>query len=499
MKKESNLIIVRSKHIGNFKKISLLCVQDSELSWRAKGIHNYFVTRPDGWIIRETDLEQRSKDSKGRLDSGISELVSKGYLFRIVKRDEKKRMLKWGYLAVEEPASKELIKKEIINSGWDFAPKRGKTHSWENPLMENTIDGKTDPINNIVLKDNNKKEDINNEEISPNGDNCRSATYPVNDSLASSCKKPVTLMKLTHRRTLPKDPPQPAQRERLRLAASLPPVPPSVEDGPPKVSKNAQEILDYWRDKGLHVAGLQTKEHKKGVKKIEGLFDDGYTIEDFKLSITRFSQATFDPAVYPENKKTFQALSISSFIENKFLGGSLFKKYLAEDPKLIIDHTNIKLLEDKHPNLTYFIEKHYVDNILGTIKPDLTTKDKNHFINAAIRLEDFWENNDSIIRSVFGYGPKDMARLLYESIVNDSSITYQITPGYFDSDTTFNVRLPRYLNEQGVLEPGNRTLSITELNEKINREKREDQGGDYVVDDDDDYVWDDGGDVALDF
>ena len=77
MTEENNLLVIPNDHNKNYKTISLLCVLDPDLSWKAKGIHNYLITRPSNWAIRKADLEKRSLESKGKLDAGINELIKK--------------------------------------------------------------------------------------------------------------------------------------------------------------------------------------------------------------------------------------------------------------------------------------------------------------------------------------------------------------------------------------------------------------------------------------
>ena len=142
---ENNLIIIRADHEKNYKVIDLTCVQDEKLSWKAKGIFNYLITRPPFWEIHTSDLIERSNDGKSSLYSGIKELIETGYIFRITKRVNGK-IVKWGYLTTEIPCSNEDIVPLI--------PKEYSLYS-KNLNIENL---------NIKNKHYNNKEENNNKE-----------------------------------------------------------------------------------------------------------------------------------------------------------------------------------------------------------------------------------------------------------------------------------------------------------------------------------------------
>ena len=56
--------------------------QDQSLSWKAKGLMGYLLSRPDDWTVRMGDLAKRSPDGMASVRSGIKELEAAGYLTR---------------------------------------------------------------------------------------------------------------------------------------------------------------------------------------------------------------------------------------------------------------------------------------------------------------------------------------------------------------------------------------------------------------------------------
>ena len=71
---------------SQFATINKTFIYDSELSFKAKGIMTYLLSRPDDWEIYTTEIEKHAQDKKDSVASGIKELVEKGYIERKQKR-----------------------------------------------------------------------------------------------------------------------------------------------------------------------------------------------------------------------------------------------------------------------------------------------------------------------------------------------------------------------------------------------------------------------------
>lgn len=115
---DSNLLVFRTLRNKNYKTINLVCVQDNRLSWKAKGLHTYLITRPDNWEVRRGDLLNRSTCGLKSVYSGINELINAGYVFRIQKRNARNQIIQWGYLTVEESKSFEEVQKSFESNTW---------------------------------------------------------------------------------------------------------------------------------------------------------------------------------------------------------------------------------------------------------------------------------------------------------------------------------------------------------------------------------------------
>ncbi|MEW6740906.1 MAG: hypothetical protein AB1325_13510 [Nitrospirota bacterium] len=87
----SDLITLKTHRNEKFSTIYLGAIEDPRLSWKAKGIHTYLISRPTGWKVRLADLLRRAGDGKASLLRGIGELKDHGYVVITRTNDEKGR------------------------------------------------------------------------------------------------------------------------------------------------------------------------------------------------------------------------------------------------------------------------------------------------------------------------------------------------------------------------------------------------------------------------
>jgi len=62
--------------------------QNDELSWKAKGLLGYLLSRPDDWIVRMADLANQSTDGMAAVRSAVKELEDAGYMIRARTQDD---------------------------------------------------------------------------------------------------------------------------------------------------------------------------------------------------------------------------------------------------------------------------------------------------------------------------------------------------------------------------------------------------------------------------
>src|SRR5262245_9803857 len=105
----------KAKH-KPYVTVDTTALNDDRLSFRAKGLHTYLMSKPDDWQVYIDQLE-RTSPSEGRdaIRSALSELEHAGYMHRHKIRGPKGRMAGWSTTVYETPglASEESLASDI--------------------------------------------------------------------------------------------------------------------------------------------------------------------------------------------------------------------------------------------------------------------------------------------------------------------------------------------------------------------------------------------------
>jgi len=75
-----------------YAQINKKCLEDDSLSWKAKGVLCYLLSRPDNWQICVGQLVAVSIDQGHSTKSAIKELIKAGYIKRSQKKLENGRI-----------------------------------------------------------------------------------------------------------------------------------------------------------------------------------------------------------------------------------------------------------------------------------------------------------------------------------------------------------------------------------------------------------------------
>ena len=81
-------MIVRAKRNTNFTILSNTGLNDERLSFKAKGLLAFLLSKPDGWTVSYRALAHTGPDGETAVRTGLQELESAGYLVRTQKRNE---------------------------------------------------------------------------------------------------------------------------------------------------------------------------------------------------------------------------------------------------------------------------------------------------------------------------------------------------------------------------------------------------------------------------
>lgn len=146
------------KESGNFVTVHKNFIHDPNISWKAKGILLYLLSRPDDWQVYEKELEKHSLDGRDSLKNGIKELETTGYIVRTRKRDDKGRLREYEYSVYEQPTQNGLSNVGLSNVG--------KTNTGLSNVGK-PVHTNNDFTNNELTNNNNTKNDSSSRQPSP--------------------------------------------------------------------------------------------------------------------------------------------------------------------------------------------------------------------------------------------------------------------------------------------------------------------------------------------
>lgn len=103
------------RQTDNFTIIQNSLINEFSLSFKARGILFYILSKPKDWVVYVSDLSQGDKDKEKSVRAGINELIEARYMQRIKVYDyDTKRILRWETLVSEIPFEKgDLIDRVI--------------------------------------------------------------------------------------------------------------------------------------------------------------------------------------------------------------------------------------------------------------------------------------------------------------------------------------------------------------------------------------------------
>ena len=135
-------MIIRTHKNKNFTTLDNTPLQDTELSWQAKGMIAYLLSLPDDWEIYVSDLKNRSRNGRDATAKTLNELIKHGYIKRTERRE--KGQFKGYQYDVYETGVPNTGKPDTVNPNTD-------NPNTENPSLLNTN------YNQILNKPNTNK------------------------------------------------------------------------------------------------------------------------------------------------------------------------------------------------------------------------------------------------------------------------------------------------------------------------------------------------------
>lgn len=117
--------IVRVVKNKDYTVINNTSLYDTKLSWKAKAIHVFMLSKPDDWTFHNSELTQWATDGDTSFDTGLKELKKYGYVKK-ERRRGKNGKFEWVTVVYEVPQFDGEQKDQLVEQP-----------SPEKPLVEN--------------------------------------------------------------------------------------------------------------------------------------------------------------------------------------------------------------------------------------------------------------------------------------------------------------------------------------------------------------------------
>lgn len=160
----------RKRKKNGFTQISNALFEDPKLSWKAKGILGYLLSRPNNWKINKTDLYKRATEGRDAMQKGLNELRENGYL-HVYPNYENGKLNGWIWEYDDTPFMPEVLNSSttenqqetgeiVLNSSttenqYDRNSERQKTSTYNNTSTNNTNNNKTKAKKNKISEAKN--------------------------------------------------------------------------------------------------------------------------------------------------------------------------------------------------------------------------------------------------------------------------------------------------------------------------------------------------------
>lgn len=136
-----NIFRVQKNSDNPYVMLDKFSINDAELSWKAKGILAYLLSKPDDWSVYEKDIIAHARDSRDSVRSGLRELEAAGYIHRKQARSENGKFAEKRYEVFERP----LVGSLLVGAGF--------------PSPENPSTVKRNETNGMTLEERHCRED----------------------------------------------------------------------------------------------------------------------------------------------------------------------------------------------------------------------------------------------------------------------------------------------------------------------------------------------------
>jgi hypothetical protein len=138
-------MIVRVVKRSHFTMISNVPLNDSRLSWEARGLLAWLVSKPNTWIVNREAIARQGRTGRDKVSRMLAELTANGYLVRNRHRNNDGQF-RWESIVYEEPidqcnvdGSVDSSSKESAENPTTTEPQLGKPSAVEPPKVQALI------------------------------------------------------------------------------------------------------------------------------------------------------------------------------------------------------------------------------------------------------------------------------------------------------------------------------------------------------------------------
>ena len=147
--------IGRKRKKNGFTQINNAVFENDQLSYRAKGLLGYLLSRPDNWKFNKTDLVRRSTEGRDAVYKAIDELKEAGYLhiYRNQSKDGTFEGWLWEYDDI--PFVTETLKNRTTEKPQEIGENEPIPRRTENPSFGKPVVRDSSTYNNTDLNNTN--------------------------------------------------------------------------------------------------------------------------------------------------------------------------------------------------------------------------------------------------------------------------------------------------------------------------------------------------------
>ncbi|MQB72828.1 primosomal replication protein N [Lactobacillus reuteri] len=144
------MAIIRQKRKDRFLVVDNKIIEDKRLSFKARGLLIYMLSKPDDWKFWTSELVKRSaKDGISSIRTALKELETAGYLIRKRERSSKGTFTSQDWILTDKPTFQPQVEKPHVDK-----PQVEKPHVDNHTLPNTDFKPNTDiPNTNKLLAD----------------------------------------------------------------------------------------------------------------------------------------------------------------------------------------------------------------------------------------------------------------------------------------------------------------------------------------------------------